>query len=98
MDTDEGISGWGEAYNHGPDKAPWCRCSNTCSCSSRARNPRRTEYSDQKLIRKSRFPPGAIGLAAISAIDHALWDIAAKALDLPVYRPARRRCRDRVRV
>ena len=21
MDTDEGITGWGECYNHGPDKA-----------------------------------------------------------------------------
>jgi galactonate dehydratase len=21
VDTDEGISGWGEAYNHGPDEA-----------------------------------------------------------------------------
>ena len=37
------------------------------------------------LMQQTRFPPGALGLAAISAIDHCLWDISAKALGVPVY-------------
>ena len=61
-------------------------------------DPRRVEYVTQKLIRKARFPQGAIGLAAISAIDHALWDIAAKALDVPVYSLLGGAVRDRVSV
>ena len=38
------------------------------------------------------------GLAAISAIDHALWDISAKALGVPVYMLLGGHARDRVRV
>ncbi|HEX8375966.1 MAG TPA: mandelate racemase/muconate lactonizing enzyme family protein, partial [Geminicoccaceae bacterium] len=38
------------------------------------------------------------GLAAISAIDHCLWDISAKALGVPVYMLLGGHARDRVRV
>ena len=37
-------------------------------------------------------------MAAISGIEHTLWDISAKALGLPVYRLLGGRVRDRVRV
>ncbi len=37
------------------------------------------------MFRSGFFPPGPIGLAAISAIDIALWDIKAQALDVPLY-------------
>ncbi len=49
-------------------------------------------------MQQCRFPPGALGLAAISAIDHALWDISAKALGVPVYLLLGGHVRDRVRV
>ena len=45
-----------------------------------------------------RFPPGSVGLAAISGIEQTLWDISAKALELPVYRLLGGRVRDRIRV
>lgn len=36
FDTDEGITGWGECYNHGPIVR--CRrCWSTCTCRSRER-------------------------------------------------------------
>lgn len=49
-------------------------------------------------MQQCRFPPGALGLAAISAIDHALWDISAKALGVPVCMLLGGHARDRVRV
>ncbi len=47
-------------------------------------------------MQQTRFPPGALGLAAISAIDHCLWDISAKALGVPVYMLLGGNVRDRV--
>jgi galactonate dehydratase len=49
-------------------------------------------------MKQTRFPPGALGLAAISAIDHCLWDISAKALGVPVYQLMGGRVRDKVEV
>jgi galactonate dehydratase len=97
VDTDEGISGWGEAYNHGPDRALtpvleylWPQIDGI--------DPRRIEFIYHKLLQSSRFPPGTIGLAAISALEHALWDISGKAVGLPVYMLLGGNVRDRVRV
>lgn len=97
IDTDEGITGWGECYNHGPDKAlpPLLEY---LFLHIEGEDPTRIERLILKLLQQSRFPPGALGLAAISAIDHALWDISAKALGVPVYRLLGGHVRDRVRV
>ena len=97
IDTDEGITGWGECYNHGPDRAlpPLL---DYFFRQIEGEDPRRIEYLMLKLQQQARFPPGAIGLAAFSAIDHCLWDISAKALGLPVYALLGGAVRDRVRV
>ena len=97
VDTDEGISGWGEAYNHGPDRA-LPPVLDYLALQLAGHDPRRIEYLYQMLLQSSRFPPGAIGLAAISAIEQALWDISAKALGVPVYMLLGGAMRDRVRV
>ena len=97
IDTDEGISGWGEAYNHGPDLALAPTLEYLFE-QIKGLDPRRIEFIILKLMQSSRFPPGAIGLAAISAIDHALWDISGKAAGLPVYMLLGGHARDRVRV
>ncbi len=97
IETDEGIAGWGEAYNHGPDKA-LSPLLDYLFGQIRDEDPRRVTFINQKLIQQSRFPPGALGLAAISAVDHALWDIAGKAAGLPVYMLLGGNVRDRVRV
>jgi len=85
IDTDEGITGWGECYNHGPDRALPPLLDYLADFIA-GHDPRRIEHLLQLLLQQARFPPGALGLAAISAIDHCLWDISAKALDVPVYR------------
>ena len=97
IDTDEGISGWGEAYNHGPDRA-LPPVLDYLFEQIRGVDPRRIEYVSHRLLQSSRFPPGAIGLAAIAAIDLALWDISGKAAGLPVYMLLGGNVRDRVRV
>jgi galactonate dehydratase len=97
IETDAGIAGWGEAYNHGPDYALRPLLDYLFE-QIRGIDPRRIEFIVLKLLQSSRFPPGALGLAAISAIDHALWDISGKAAGLPVYMLLGGNVRDRVRV
>ena len=97
IDTDEGITGWGECYNHGPDRA-LPPILDYFYLQIEGEDPRRIERLILKLLQQARFPPGALGLAAISAIDHALWDISAKAVGLPVYMLLGGHVRDRVRV
>jgi galactonate dehydratase len=96
-DTDEGIYGIGEAYHTGPDLAvaetinylkPWLV----------GKDPRNIEHLWAVMYQGMRFPPGSIGLAAISGIEHTLWEISAKAAGVPVYRLLGGRVRDRVRV
>ncbi len=97
IDTDEGITGWGECYDHGPDRAlePLIAY---CFEQIKGHDPRRIEFLIMKLMQHSRFPPGALGLAAIAAIDHCLWDISGKAANLPVFMLLGGHARERVRV
>ena len=97
IDTDNGITGWGECYNHGPDKALPPLLDYLFGF-IKGHDPRRIEYLILYLLQQTRFPPGALGLAAISAIDHCLWDISGKALGVPVYMLLGGNARDRVRV
>lgn len=97
MDTDEGITGWGECYNHGPDLALFPLFDYLIHF-LKGQDPRRIEYLIHYLMQQTRFPPGALGLAAIAAIDHCLWDISAKALGVPVYMLLGGHVRDRVQV
>ncbi|MGW2260822.1 mandelate racemase/muconate lactonizing enzyme family protein [Streptomyces sp. NPDC001780] len=97
ISTEDGLDGWSEVYNHGPDLAypPLLDYLFEQIKGMDARNPGRV---NQFLLQSSRFPQGALGLAAIAAIDHALWDIAAKSLGVPVYQLLGGAVRDRVRV
>ena len=97
VETDEGIYGWGEAYNHGPDLAIKPTIDYIFEM-IKGEDPRRIEYIMLKLFQQFRFPPGAIGLAAMSALDHALWDISGKAAGLPIYMLLGGAVRDRVQV
>jgi galactonate dehydratase len=97
IDTDAGITGWAECYNHGPDRA-LVPLLDYLFAFIDGQDPRRIEYLILYLLQQSRFPPGALGLAAISAIDHCLWDISAKALGVPVFMLLGGHARERVRV
>src|SRR5262249_43812076 len=97
LDTDDGITGWGECYNHGPDMALPPLLDYLMGFLA-GQDPRRVEHLTNYLVQQARFPPGALGLAAISAIDHCLWDITAKALGVPVYRLLGGQVRDRIKI
>jgi len=97
VETDEGLYGWGEAYSTGPDLSVEPVADYLFEMIG-GEDPRRIEYIMLKLFQQFRFPPGGVGLPAISALDHALWDISGKAAGLPVYMLLGGAVRDKVRV
>jgi len=97
IDTECGLTGWGECYNHGPDQA-LLPILDYLGPFLTGQDPRRIEHIMLGMAQQARFPPGALTLAAFSAIDHCLWDISAKALGVPVYQLLGGHVRDRVRV
>ena len=97
IETDEGITGVGEAYSIGPDRSvismleemkPWFV----------GQDPGRIEWLLRRAKNTLRFPLGQVAWSAISGIDIALWDIAGKAAGVPVYSLLGGKTRDRVRV
>jgi galactonate dehydratase len=97
VSTDQGIYGWGEAYSCGPDAATVATIRDFREWLV-GKDPRNIEYLWATMYNFTRFPPGFVGMAAISGIEHALWDIAGKAAGLPVYMLLGGKCRDKIRV
>ncbi|MDP9730064.1 UNVERIFIED_ORG: galactonate dehydratase [Rhizobium sp. SORGH_AS260] len=97
LDTDDGLTGWGECYNHGPDLTLPPVLDYLYGFLA-GQDPTRVEYLYNLLLQQNRFPPGALGLSAISALDHCLWDLAAKAAGVPVYKLLGGEVRDRIKV
>jgi galactonate dehydratase len=95
--TDAGIFGFGEAYSVGPDEATVAVIKDFKGWLL-GKDPRNVEYLWATMYNFTRFPGGAVINAAMSGIEHALWDIAGKAAGLPVYMLLGGKCRDRVRV
>jgi galactonate dehydratase len=97
LDTDDGLTGWGECYNHGPDLALPPVLDYLYGFLA-GQDPTRVEYLYNLMLQQNRFPPGALGLAAMSGLDHCLWDLAAKAAGVPVYKMLGGAVRDRIKV
>jgi galactonate dehydratase len=97
VETDQGLSGIGEAYSCGPDQATVAAIHDFKDWLV-GKDPRDVEYLWATMYNFSRFPGGSVLNAAISGIEHALWDISAKAAGLPVYRLLGGKCREKVRV
>lgn len=95
VDTDEGISGVGEAGLSGRELAV-AKVVDRFKPLLVGRDPFRIEHIWQRLFRGGFFPADKIGCSALSAIDIALWDIKGKALDVPVYELLGGRVRDKV--
>ena len=94
--TDEGITGLGESGTWGYLEASEGAIK-TFKRYLIGKDPLRIEHHWQYMYRNSHFRGSAI-MGAISAIDIALWDIAGKYFDAPVYQLLGGKCRDKVRV
>ncbi len=95
VDTDEGISGVGEAGITGRELAEVGAIEHFKPLLI-GQDPMRTEHLWQLLFRGGFFPAERILASAISAIDIALWDIKGKALGVPIYELLGGRVRDKV--
>ena len=95
VDTDEGISGVGEAGITGRELAVMGALEHFKPLLL-GQDPARIEHIWQHLFRGGFFPAQRILTAAISAIDIALWDIKGKALGVPIYDLLGGRVRDKV--
>ncbi len=95
VETDEGISGIGEAGITGRELAVRGAIEHFKPLLI-GQDPFRTEHLWQVLFRGGFFPAQRILTAAIAAIDIALWDIKGKALGVPVYDLLGGRARDRM--
>ena len=95
VETDEGVHGWGESGVSGRELAV-----QGAVCHYRefliGRDPRRPGALWQEMYRSQYFEGGRILTGAISAIDIALYDVTARALDVPVHQLIGGRQRDYV--
>jgi L-alanine-DL-glutamate epimerase-like enolase superfamily enzyme len=87
VDTDEGVSGWGEGFGHRIFTATKAALDSFIGPMCVGRDPTAINALVDELQRNL----GGVGrngpaMYALSAIDIALWDIAGKLADLPLYR------------
>ncbi len=85
VNTDEGVTGWGEVTAKGPRARPICAGLEHVSDLIEGDDPRLIEKIWNKIFRAYTFT-GSRGLTTnmISAVDIALWDIRGKVLGLPI--------------
>ncbi len=99
IETDEGIVGWGEAYTLPDRDKSIVRYIQELSRYLIGKNPFQIKYFIQMVYNDFAGRRGAMDLfCAQSAIEQALWDIAGKALNTPVYNLLGGPCREKIRV
>jgi len=97
IETNQGVSGWGDLK--GVDPRPARVLAESLFELLDGENPTRIEYLWQKLFRAHRnIRGGALMVHTLAAIDIALWDLAGKLWNVPVYRLLGGPTRDRIRV
>jgi len=84
IETDEGVTGWGEPVIEGRARSVAAAVEELSSYLI-GKDPRRINDHWQTLYRGGFYRGGPILMSAIAGIDQALWDIKGKALDQPVY-------------
>jgi len=95
LETNMGITGWGEINNMVTRVA--CNLAESLAELVVGENPTRVEHLWQSMFRAHRnIRGGGLMLHTIAAIDMALWDIAGKLYGVPVYRLLGGPCRDKI--
>lgn len=96
IQTDDGIVGWGEASLEGNSGIVRTAVEQYAEYLV-GQDASRIEDHWQVLTKGGFYRGGPVFASAISGIDQALWDIAGKALGVPVYRLLGGAVRDRIR-
>ncbi|MFG3194166.1 galactonate dehydratase [Streptomyces omiyaensis] len=97
IDTDEGITGWGEPVVEGRAHTV-AAAVDELSDYLIGQDPMRIEDHWQVLTKGGFYRGGPVLSSAVAGIDQALWDIKGKALGVPVWDLLGGPVRDRVRV
>jgi galactonate dehydratase len=97
IDTDKGITGYGEATIHFFPRAAAGMIEDLRGYLI-GRDPERIEHLWQMCFRSPFMRGGPVTGAALSGIDMALWDIKGKALKVPVYQLLGGLAREKVRL
>jgi len=83
IDTDEGISGWGEPVLEGRTHGVAAMVEELSDYLI-GKDPRNIEDLWSVMYRGGFYRGGGIHMSALAGIDQALWDIKGKALSLPI--------------
>jgi mannonate dehydratase len=84
--TEDGLSGLGDATVNGRELAVASYLRDHVVPMLIGRDARRIEDTWQYLYKGAYWRRGPVTMAAIAAVDTALWDILGKAANMPVYR------------
>jgi galactonate dehydratase len=97
METDEGITGWGEPVIEGRARTVEAAV-HEFGETLIGKDPARINDLWQTMYRSNFYRGGAILMSAIAGIDQALWDIKGKTLGVPVYELLGGKVRDHMKV
>ena len=97
VQTDEGITGYGECSDHRGCTYGLIGCVKDIEQTLIGQDPRPVEKLYSAMYQLARQALGGVALKAIAGIDTALWDIKAKALGVPVYELLGGPYQDRIR-
>ncbi len=97
IETDEGVSGWGEPVIEGRARTVQAAVDELSEYVV-GQDPSRINDIWQTLYRGGFYRGGPILMSAIAGIDQALWDIKGKMLGVPVYELLGGLVRDRMKM
>ena len=97
IETDEGVSGWGEPIVEGRAETVAAAVGEWKSLLIGA-DPLRIEDIWQNMYRGAFYRGGPVLMSAMAGIDQALWDIKGKVLGVPVYELLGGAVKDRIKV
>ncbi len=97
IDTDEGITGWGEPVIEGHAHTVKAAVEDLKDYLIGS-DPMNIEDLWQVMYRAAFYRGGPIMMSAIAGVDQALWDIKGKYFNTPVYNLLGGKCRDKLKV
>ena len=97
IETDEGITGWGEPVIEGKAATVKTAVDELMEYLI-GKDPMNIEDHWNVMYRGGFYRGGPILMSAISGIDQALWDIKGKYYDAPVYQLMGGKARDKIKV